>query len=126
MGILLKPLALRSSVLYLLISAGIALALTDYAQGSINEVGAWVLAVNFVLICAMGKDKLSAIVNLGRTPEGTLLWLAVAGAFPGLFVARFIFNHKTSKAEFIRPMWILLVLQILAILYYIIIYKPIV
>lgn len=120
MGILLKPAALRSALFYLLISGILAIVITDYAKESINTLGAWVLAINGVLIIVMAKDKASAIINIGRTPEGTLLWLATAGAFPGLFAARIIFNHKTSKAEFIKPMWALLALQIAAIVYYII------
>lgn len=120
MSILFKPAALKSAVIYLLLSAIVTVLLTDYAKDNINIIGGWFLAVNAVLIFAMAKDKFSAIVNLGRTPEGTMLWLAAAGGFPGLFASRFLFNHKTTKAEFIKPMWILLILQILAILYYLI------
>lgn len=118
MGILFKPAAIRSSVLYLLLSAILAIVLDDYSKESMSIIGSWILAINITIICAMGKDKLSAIINFGRTPEGTLLWLAAAGGYPGLFIARFIFNHKTTKAEFIKPMWFLLALQVGAILYY--------
>lgn len=120
MTILFKPAAIRSAILYLLVCCALSIALDDYSGKSVNLVGAWLLSVNLVLIAVMAKDKFSAIINFGRTPEGTLLWLAAAGGYPGLFAARFLFNHKTSKAEFIKPMWILLALQIAAALYYLV------
>jgi len=118
--ILFKPAALRSALLYLVASAALTIMINDYSKQHVGFIASWIFAVNTILIVAMAKDKFSAIVNWGRTPEGTLLWLAVAGGYPGLFLARFIFNHKTTKTEFIKPMWFLLVLQVAGILYYLV------
>jgi|TARA_Y100001960_G_scaffold82962_2_gene88618 uncharacterized membrane protein YsdA (DUF1294 family) len=118
MGILFKPAALKSTLIYLAICFFATMSFQGYALGKLGPIGAWILSVNIVLVTVMAKDKLSAIVNFGRTPEGTLLWLAAAGGYPGLFIARFIFNHKTTKPEFVKPMWMLLILQVGAILYY--------
>ncbi|HAG53338.1 MAG TPA: hypothetical protein DCL21_06100 [Alphaproteobacteria bacterium] len=120
--ILFKPAALKSTVLYLVGCAALTIIINDYSKQNIGIIASWVFAVNATLIIAMAKDKFSAIINLGRTPEGTLLWLALAGGYPGLFLARFIFNHKTTKAEFVKPMWFLLIFQIAAVLYYFIIF----
>ncbi|MCP4355070.1 MAG: DUF1294 domain-containing protein [Proteobacteria bacterium] len=114
---LFKLAALKMTVLYL----GMALLLTKIVlpyTGMLEFVGTWLLVINSVLFCAMGKDKLMAKLKWGRTPEGTLLWLAITGGFPGLFFGRFLFNHKSSKKEFIRPMWILFILQLILIIYY--------
>lgn len=124
MTILFKPAALRSTILYLLVCCACSIVLENYAKGSVNMFAAWLISINLLLILVMAKDKFSAIINFGRTPEGTLLWLAAAGGFPGLFTARFLFNHKTSKSEFIKPMWALLILQITAALYYFISLDP--
>jgi uncharacterized membrane protein YsdA (DUF1294 family) len=74
---------------------------------------AWLSAVNLVLFTSFGLDKFSSMKQWRRTPESTYFVLAVMGAFPGLFLGRRIFNHKTSKAAFIIPMWILFIGQIL-------------
>lgn len=121
--ILFNPAAIKSSILYLLASAALAIFI-DESSTQIDVIEAWIFAVNIMLISVMAKDKFSAIVNFGRTPEGTLLWLAVAGGYPGLFLARFIFNHKTTKPEFIKPMWGLLILQLSALFYYFVAIDP--
>lgn len=74
---------------------------------------AWIISLNTILFISFGLDKISAIKRWRRTPESTYLILALFGAFPGLFLGRKIFNHKTSKAAFIIPMWLLFIGQIL-------------
>jgi uncharacterized membrane protein YsdA (DUF1294 family) len=118
MKLLLNPASIKSTILYLLLTAAATFFINDYTKNEISYIYAWFLSVNAVLIMVMAKDKFAAIINISRTPEGALLWLAFAGGFPGLFIARFVFRHKSSKAEFIRPMYIMLALQILAIIYY--------
>lgn len=118
MKLLFNPASIKSTILYLLLTAASTFFINDYSKNQISFVYAWFLSINSVLIMVMAKDKIAAILNISRTPEGALLWLAFAGGFPGLFIARFVFRHKSSKAEFIRPMYILLILQILAIIGY--------
>lgn len=121
--ILFNPAAIKSTMLYLLATSALAIFI-DESSIHLDMIYSWVFAVNAMLITVMAKDKFSAIINFGRTPEGTLLWLALAGGYPGLFIARFLFNHKTTKPEFVKPMWFLLLLQISAILYYFIVLDP--
>ena len=49
---------------------------------------------------------------LGRVPEKNLHLLALLGGWPGALIARAAFNHKTSKAEFIRAFWLTVVINI--------------
>jgi uncharacterized membrane protein YsdA (DUF1294 family) len=115
---LFNPAAIKSSVIYLIFIVGLSLVLLDTASGAFGNITAWLFSANIVLFTVMAKDKFAAIFNFRRTPEGTLLWLAFAGAYPALFLARFIFNHKTTKPEFQKPMWFLLFAQIMILIYY--------
>lgn len=124
MSILFKQAALKSTLIYLAICVFITMSFQGYAQGTLGTLGAWLVSVNILLFLIMGKDKLSSILGMSRTPEGTLLWLAAVGAFPSLFISRLVFNHKTSKEEFIKPMWLLLILQIGAFIYYFAVLDP--
>lgn len=75
---------------------------------------AWIICANGMMFLSFGWDKLRSMKQWRRTPETTYLIIALLGAFPGLFLGRKIFNHKTSKASFIIPMWILFFGQIIA------------
>ena len=66
----------------------------------------------------MGWDKTASISKLWRTPEQTFFLLALLGGFPGLFAARRLFNHKTTKQSFVTTMWILFALQVGAVTFY--------
>lgn len=72
----------------------------------------WFAAVNVVNFVLMGQDKFASVSKLWRTPEQTFFVLALLGGFPGLFAARNLFKHKTSKRSFVTTMWILFALQL--------------
>lgn len=74
---------------------------------------AWVLIANAQLFALMGKDKLAATQQWRRTPEITLLLLALVGATPALFIARHVFNHKSSKISFQTELFGVLALQLI-------------
>jgi len=118
--ILFKPTVFKTTLIYLTIAAGAAYIIMVNSNAIVGPVLSWLAAVNIVLFLVMGKDKLTAKLKWKRTPEGTLLWLAVAGGFPGLFLASYMFNHKSTKEEFRKPMWFLFIVQLLAILYYVV------
>ncbi|MFZ2619360.1 MAG: DUF1294 domain-containing protein [Alphaproteobacteria bacterium] len=74
----------------------------------------WLLSINTTLFGVMGKDKLAAkFGGFGRTPESTIFILAAIGGFPALFLARYLFNHKTSKTQFIVVMWLIFTVEFL-------------
>lgn len=79
---------------------------------------AWFSGVNILTFLLMGKDKFASKSKMRRTPEATLLGLAVIGGFPGLFAGRKTFHHKTSKSSFITSMWVLFILQLIAVTYF--------
>jgi uncharacterized membrane protein YsdA (DUF1294 family) len=78
----------------------------------------WLVTLNLTLVGLMGKDKLAAQKGWRRTPEATLLILTLLGATPGLLVARYLFNHKTSKESFQYGMFAIFTLQFLAVWYF--------
>ncbi|MDX2116032.1 MAG: DUF1294 domain-containing protein [Planctomycetota bacterium] len=47
-----------------------------------------------------GVDKRAAALGVRRTPEKTLLTLALAGGFAGAIAGMHVFRHKTRKLAF--------------------------
>jgi uncharacterized membrane protein YsdA (DUF1294 family)/cold shock CspA family protein len=50
-----------------------------------------------------------------RTPESTLHLIALVGGWPGALLAQRVFRHKSSKAAFQRVFWATVVLNCLAL-----------
>lgn len=107
-------------LLSLIPGLGIPAALTliysrtlDFAPGI-----TWLITLNLTLMALMGKDKLAATKQWSRTPEFTLLLLTFLGATPGLFLARYVFHHKTSKQEFIYALYGTIAAQAFCIWYF--------
>ena len=59
------------------------------------------LALAVVAALAMAIDKIQAKRAMRRTPEGTLLLLAIPG-WPGAKIAQHTIRHKTVKQPFAR------------------------
>ncbi len=73
----------------------------------------WLVTINLTLMGLMGKDKLAATNQWPRTPEFTLIFLTLLGATPGMFLARYLFSHKTSKESFKYALFAATTLQLL-------------
>ncbi|HEX2859385.1 MAG TPA: DUF1294 domain-containing protein [Alphaproteobacteria bacterium] len=97
----------------LLVALGVPAALTlvavHYAGG--GGIWWWLFYANLNLLALLAKDKLAAVKKGRRTPESTLLLLALAGASPALLGGRFLFRHKTAKQSFIVQMCGVMVVQ---------------
>ncbi|MDD9919473.1 MAG: DUF1294 domain-containing protein [Alphaproteobacteria bacterium] len=106
----------RSFIFYVAVSVLLAFALHRILD--ISVIVAWFGSINAVLFILMGKDKGFAKMKMKRTPETTLFGLALIGGFPGMFAARRIFNHKTTKTSFVITMWLLFILQLSASAWY--------
>lgn len=70
----------------------------------------WLAVINLVAWTAFAGDKRAAIAGARRTPERTLLLLALLGGGPAMLVGRQALRHKTRK----QPFGALLILIVLA------------
>lgn len=61
-----------------------------------------VAALNGATFCVYGYDKWRATRAGQRVPEKTLVMFALAGGWPGAYLAMRTFRHKTSKPPFRR------------------------
>jgi len=67
----------------------------------------WLVAVNLWTVFRFWHDKRKARQGVRRTPEATLLGLAVLGGTPGAFAARALLRHKTRKQPFSTILWVI-------------------
>jgi uncharacterized membrane protein YsdA (DUF1294 family)/cold shock CspA family protein len=71
----------------------------------------WVLPASFVLnlltFWMYWVDKRAAQTGQWRTPESTLQLLALAGGWPGAWLAQQVLRHKSSKAAFRAVYWLM-------------------
>ncbi|HEX2794628.1 MAG TPA: DUF1294 domain-containing protein [Croceicoccus sp.] len=72
----------------------------------------YLLAVNLWTFAAFGHDKRQAIAGGRRTPEASLLLLALIGGSPGAFAGRRRFRHKTRKEPFSSILQVIAAIQI--------------
>ena len=68
-----------------------------------SNIERWEMVIGIAGICAMGGDKLLAVMGWDRISEKTLHIIALLGGFWGIIVGAFLFHHKTSKREFWPP-----------------------
>jgi uncharacterized membrane protein YsdA (DUF1294 family) len=100
----------------LAVPAALTVAASHWAGGGV--VIWWIFYVNIQELALLAKDKLAAVQKWKRTPESTLLLLALAGASPALLLGRFAFKHKTKKNSFITAMCGVLAAQAIAAWYF--------
>lgn len=60
----------------------------------------YLVLINLIAFLAMGADKRSARRHARRTPEATLLLLAVIGGSVGAICGMLLFRHKTRHPQF--------------------------
>ncbi|WP_428388658.1 DUF1294 domain-containing protein [Mucisphaera sp.] len=71
------------------------------------------LAVMSLLAIVMyASDKRSAIRQKQRTPEGRLHLIELLGGYPGGFLARRWFRHKSQKRSFQFVSWVIILLHV--------------
>ena len=63
-------------------------------------LGGYLALVNIALFVLFGRDKAAARRGARRTPETTLLGLAVLGGSLGGLLGMTLFRHKTRKPAF--------------------------
>jgi uncharacterized membrane protein YsdA (DUF1294 family) len=62
-------------------------------------------ALSLVTFSAYAIDKSAARRGVWRTSEGTLLFLGLAGGWPGALIAQQMLRHKSKKTSFRAAFW---------------------
>jgi uncharacterized membrane protein YsdA (DUF1294 family) len=60
----------------------------------------WLGTASLVTFGMYGLDKLLAKLGVLRVPNNVFHWLALVGGFPGGWVGRQVFHHKTNRQEY--------------------------
>ncbi len=78
----------------------------------------YLIFINIIGFLAMGIDKRKAEKGAWRIPEKTLFLLTILGGGIGTIAGMYIFRHKTKKLEFTIGMPAILILEIIAVIYF--------
>ncbi len=73
---------------------------------------AYLAVMNLLLFIMMARDKAAARAGARRTPETTLLALAVLGGSAGGFLAMALLRHKSRKPAFRIGLPLILICQL--------------
>ena len=77
-----------------------------------------IIFINIITFFVYGLDKLKAVNHWWRIPETVLLGLAVAGGSIGAYLGMQVFRHKTLKPLFRFGVPVILLVQVIAMVYY--------
>jgi uncharacterized membrane protein YsdA (DUF1294 family) len=80
----------------------------------------YLLAINAVAFFVYGIDKLKARKGWWRIPEATLLLLAIIGGSIGAWLGMKVWHHKTMHKKFRYGLPLILLLQLSAVLYFLV------
>ena len=80
----------------------------------------YLLAINAVAFFAYGIDKLKARKGWWRIPESTLLLLAIIGRSVGAWLGMKAWHHKTMHKKFRYGLPLIILLQLSAVLYFLV------
>lgn len=79
------------------------------ATAIVWRVPGWValsyLAMSVICFIAYAIDKSAAVAGRRRISESSLIFLGLAGGWPGAIVAQQLLRHKSVKAEFRSAFW---------------------
>ena len=76
-------------------------------------IGGYLTVLSLLLFILMGRDKAAAQSGARRTPETTLLALAVLGGSAGGLLGMTLFRHKSRKPAFRIGLPLILICQLL-------------
>jgi uncharacterized membrane protein YsdA (DUF1294 family) len=71
--------------------------------------------MSIVTFLAYGLDKSAARQGMWRIQESSLLFLGLAGGWPGAVIAQRVLRHKSRKHRFQMAFWITVVMNCLAL-----------
>ncbi len=79
--------------------------LSCWSDPLIRALAIWLLITGFIGFFAMFIDKQRAIYDEWRISEWTFIMLSAVGGFWGVILASELAHHKSSKLEFILPVF---------------------
>jgi uncharacterized membrane protein YsdA (DUF1294 family) len=88
------------ALLSALLVAAVAMLILEVAAG-LPLPFAWIGGWSAAAFVGYGRDKRAARRGRMRTPEPVLHGLAVVGGFPGAWLGRSVFRHKTLHTGFL-------------------------
>lgn len=103
--------------LFIWFSVVILISIQAHAHNIIHFWVSWVLILNIITFFLMGKDKAAAAANAPRTPEASLLILSLWGGSIGTLAGRKLFRHKSQKQAFYGPLFGIIAIQAIALIY---------
>lgn len=95
----------RSHIIYTLLGLGLSVLLARSFQLRLNvhPYATWIGATSVVTWALYAWDKriaeLRQLLKGGRVPEFVLHLMALIGGFPGAWIARSMFAHKTNRKK---------------------------
>ena len=87
------------SIIALVLSLLVLLAILYFLK--LDFFWAWLLAWSLVDLGLYGYDKAQAKIGGGRVPEIVLHITTLIGGWPGAWIGRYAFRHKTRKPAFL-------------------------
>ena len=81
----------------------------------------YLVIINIIGFLAMWIDKRRAQRHAWRIPEKTLMIIAALGGGIGTIAGMYIFRHKTQKIAFVVGMPLILIVEIVAFVYFVIV-----
>ena len=74
--------------------------LLTYTMTALRAFLIYLIGINILTFLIFGIDKWKARRGKWRIPEGTLIWMSIAGGSIGALVGMYLFRHKTQKRKF--------------------------
>ena len=85
---------------------------------SVQNIIIYFIVINLIGFAVMFIDKQKAKRGSWRIPENTIFIITAIGGGIGTIAGMYIFRHKTKKWTFTIGLPVLLILDILAIIYF--------
>jgi len=85
---------------------------------TLKNIIIYLLAINLIGFFAMWLDKRKAKKGAWRIPEKSLFMITFLGGGIGTVAGMYKFRHKTQKPKFIIGLPGILILEIVAVIYY--------
>lgn len=99
-------------LLFGIISFLTVIVLFFYASKTLDNILAYLLAINIMTFLLYGYDKYISRSEKLRVPELNLQVLALLGGSPAALLAQKFFRHKTLKSSFQIVYWVIVLGQI--------------